>query len=67
MQSPTEGEAGGGLSEAAAASRIQSMARGQLARKAVKDQRLWEAWNELDWVRYDRACTHISIRAHATL
>lgn len=32
-----------------AAAKIQALARGGLARKELKDQRLWNAWNELDW------------------
>lgn len=38
--------------ESEAACKIQAVARGQLVRKHQKDQRLWEAWNELDWVTH---------------
>lgn len=53
------------LAESEAASKIQALARGQLSRQHQKDQRLWEAWNELDWAsRRDRrewhsACTRL--------
>jgi hypothetical protein len=42
-----------GEEENQAAAKIQALARGQLVRKQQKDQRLWEAWNELDWVSYN--------------
>jgi hypothetical protein len=37
------------VEEVEAASKIQALARGQLVRKHQKDERLWQAWNELDW------------------
>ena len=33
----------------AAASKIQAVARGAAVRQQQKDQRIWHAWNELDW------------------
>lgn len=45
-----------------AASKIQALARGQIVRQHQKDQRLWQVWNELDWVRTH---THTDRHTHA--
>lgn len=55
--------------EERAAAKIQALARGQLVRKQQKDQQLWQAWNELDWVRGTHRHTHTLFfpPRHATL